>query len=87
MHHELKIAPAYFTAVTEGKKKTFEIRKDDRGFQVGDTVTLNEYDNEWGYTGAKQTATIGYVTAAYQVPGYVVFSLLNTPISGGTSAA
>ncbi|EAG9779059.1 DUF3850 domain-containing protein, partial [Listeria monocytogenes] len=31
--HELKIAPEYFAAVTEGRK-TFEIRKNGRDFQV-----------------------------------------------------
>jgi hypothetical protein len=85
MNHDLKIAPAYFKAVIEGRK-TFEIRKDDRGFQAGDTVTLAEYDDgDKGYylppsdrfTGAKHEATIGYVTAFQQQPGYVVFSLLN----------
>lgn len=86
MHHDLKIAPAYFKAVIEGRK-TFEIRKDDRGFQAGDTVTLLEYDDgslgryvppSDRFTGAKHDATIGYVTAFEQKPGYVVFSLLNT---------
>lgn len=81
MHHELKILPPYFEAVIEGRK-TFEIRKDDRGFQAGDTVTLREYDpyrhtvEDWKYTKREHRATIGYVTAYEQQPGYVVFSLV-----------
>lgn len=83
MHHELKILPPYFEAVIDGRK-TFEIRKDDRGFQSGDTVTLREYDpgnkgyyrsEEEMYTKRKYNATIGYVSAYEQKPGWVVFSL------------
>jgi len=73
MNHMLKIAPAYFQAVRDGRK-TFEIRKNDRHFEEGDGVTLREYDG--GYTGRLHAATIGYVTAYEQQPGYVVFSLL-----------
>jgi hypothetical protein len=41
--HELKIWPPYFEAVASGAK-TFEIRKDDRGFKVGDVLVLRELD-------------------------------------------
>lgn len=44
MHHELKIEPPYFQAVIDGRK-TFEIRKNDRGYNAGDTVLLREYDD------------------------------------------
>lgn len=91
MHHELKIRPPFFQAVIDGVK-TFEIRKDDRGFQAGDTVTLREYDPEYKgyylskekmYSGRTHEATIGYVTAYEQQHGYVVFSLLpNAEVTG-----
>jgi hypothetical protein len=42
MEHKLKILPEYFNAVKEGTK-TFEIRKNDRGFKVGDTLLLKEW--------------------------------------------
>ena len=41
--HELKILPQYFQAVKSGEK-TFELRKDDRGFQVGDILMLKEFN-------------------------------------------
>lgn len=39
--HELKTDPKVFDAVAKGLKK-FEIRFDDRGYQVGDTLVLRK---------------------------------------------
>ena len=39
--HELKILKPFFESVESGEK-TFEIRKNDRGFQKGDRVILQE---------------------------------------------
>ena len=41
--HELKILPQYFNEVRE-KKKTFELRKDDRDYKVGDILILKEWN-------------------------------------------
>ncbi len=41
--HQLKTWPPYFKAIRDGSK-TFECRTDDRGFTVGDTLVLREYD-------------------------------------------
>lgn len=41
MIHRLKTDPIVFDAVARGLK-TFELRKDDRDFQVGDTLLLME---------------------------------------------
>ena len=81
MHHELKIEPQFFEAVLDGRK-TFEIRRNDRGFQAGDTVTLMEYTpykalSGGRLTGRRVTATVGYVIGYEQKEGFVVFSLIN----------
>lgn len=41
--HKLKLFPEYFDAVVNGIK-TFEIRKNDRDYKVGDTLRLYEFD-------------------------------------------
>lgn len=40
--HELRTWPAAYTAVAEGRK-TFEVRRNDRGFAVGDVLVLREW--------------------------------------------
>lgn len=45
MTHHLKTKPKYFQAVINGKKP-FEIRFNDRNFQVSDRVILEEYTSE-----------------------------------------
>lgn len=41
MIHQLKIESEYFRKIVEGSK-TFEVRKNDRNFHVGDYLGLNE---------------------------------------------
>ena len=41
--HDLKCWPEPFAALRDGRKK-FEVRVDDRGFAVGDTLLLHEWD-------------------------------------------
>lgn len=43
MEHVLKTHPAMFRAVRDGRKN-FEVRKDDRAYQAGDTVVLQFHD-------------------------------------------
>lgn len=59
MIHELKILPEYFDAVAK-REKTFEIRKNDRGFKVGDYLTLKEWDGEQ-YTGREVRRYVNYI--------------------------
>lgn len=49
--HELKTDPDVFDAVSRGEK-TFEIRRDDRGFEVGDKLILKKTV----HTGAEMAA-------------------------------
>lgn len=76
MHHELKILPCYFRAIVDGGKK-FEIRNNaDRGFQKGDTVSLEEIEKGEVFdekTGNKVLVRITYVTDYNQPPNQVVF--------------
>lgn len=57
--HNLKIRPNYFKDVIAEVKK-FEIRFNDRGFEVGDLIVLEEFDNK-GYTGRYVNAEITYL--------------------------
>jgi hypothetical protein len=57
--YELKTLPQYFQDVWDGKKD-FELRKNDRDFQVGKTVLLREWDGT-SYTGGFLVRRICYV--------------------------
>lgn len=41
--HDLKIVEPYYSAVARGEK-TFEVRYNDRAYEVGDTIRLHPYD-------------------------------------------
>ncbi len=75
MIHELKILPEYFEAVADGTKR-FELRKDDRGFTVGDEIILKEW-NGTEYTGRSVKKQISYILKNYTglAEGYAVLSL------------
>lgn len=57
--HNLKMLPEYFQSVTLGNK-TFELRKNDRDYRIGDIVNLCEYF-DGKYTGYEIKAIITYV--------------------------
>ena len=87
MHnHELKIDPLPFELMVQ-RLKTFEIRKDDRDFHLGDTLTLRETKYSAGemakglpleFSGRYASCTVTHLLRAptYGVPeGYVVMSV------------
>lgn len=59
MTHDLKIGPHYFDDVASSRKP-FEVRKDDRRYNVGDTLRLREW-RDGKYTGRETYKTITYV--------------------------
>ena len=59
MLHRLKILPEYYEAVKSGEK-TFEIRRNDRGFTPGDELILQEYDGK-KLTGRRLRRRCGYI--------------------------
>ena len=75
MIHELKILPEYFEAVAGGAK-SFELRKDDRGFTAGDEIILKEW-NGTEYTGRSVKKQISYILKNYTglAEGYAILSL------------
>ena len=78
--HKLKIDSKYFDAVRKGFK-TFEIRKNDRNFEVGDKLILQEYDREKQVcTGYELLAFVTYITNFVQKMDYVVMAIrVNRP--------
>ena len=59
--HNLKTWPIYFQRVANGSKK-FELRLNDRDFQVGDTLCLEEYIEEQNYyTGNIKSVNVDYI--------------------------
>lgn len=59
--HELKTTPVYFRAIVSGRK-TFEVRKNDRGYRFGDTLRLREWNAEADeYTGREIAKIVSYV--------------------------
>ncbi|MDW8517923.1 ASCH/PUA domain-containing protein [Priestia flexa] len=74
--HELKSLPEYFNAVYIGAK-TFEIRKNDRDFKVGDTLVLKEiFSASKNFTGRSLEKKITYITDYEQKENYVVMAII-----------
>jgi hypothetical protein len=77
VEHELKTWPEFFEHVWSGEKR-FELRKDDRGYQGGDSLMLREWSQANGYTGRAVRAEVTYLLGGAWpglAPGYVCMSL------------
>lgn len=88
--HRLKTWPVYFQAIRDGRKN-FEIRKNDRDFNEGDILILEEWDpllEKHGregkgepcgeYTGRKEEVRVTYITGFNQPSGQVVMAFVPT---------
>lgn len=76
MVHNLKILPHFYEAVKK-RQKTFEVRLYDRPFAVGDTLILEEYTPNNGYTGKHIKTKITYILndIRYCKRGYVILGI------------
>lgn len=88
--HELKVWPEFYERIIDGSK-TFEVRKDDRGYQAGDVLRLREWRPAGGgplmtgignHTGRETTRIVGFIFRqgfGVDLGEYVVISLLPGP--------
>lgn len=92
--HELKTWPEPFEALVAGRK-THEVRKSDRDFQVGDLLRLREWvpraehpDGGW-YTGQEAWREVTYLSRGgeWGLPeGLCVMSIAFTDTAAGRAA-
>ena len=47
MTHDLKVEKQYYRAIREGLKR-FELRRNDRGYKVGDKIRFLVKEDFWG---------------------------------------
>lgn len=80
MTHDLKTWPVFFGPIDAGQK-TFEVRKNDRNFALGDILNLREFEPTAGrYTDRTATFRITYILSQKDLPdalqpGYVVLGI------------
>lgn len=87
MIHELKVKALFYELLIKGTK-TFELRKDDRNYKVGDYLALNEIaltenddvpfpDDDWEYTGRSTLFQITHIFGGgeFLQPGYVALGI------------
>lgn len=78
MIHDLKTWPDPFRALVAGEK-TFEVRWNDRDYQVGDTLHLREFDPATGlYSGEVTDRRVTYILSGGQFgieDGFVVMGV------------
>lgn len=74
MTHKLKTIQPFYEHVDSGAK-TFEVRKNDRNFQAGDIMVLQEFDHQRSeYSGNEIKTIISYVLRdkEYVKDGFVI---------------
>lgn len=80
--HDLKTWPVYFAALRDGTK-TFELRRDDRDFEVGDALRLREWNpQDEQYTGRVEFRDVAYILrgSEHLADGYCAISFTDASI-------
>lgn len=89
MIHQLKIEGKYFTQIVTGVK-TFEVRKNDRNFHVGDYLGLNEITDHACNSNGDRMETGNFVLVRvtnilsdkrFVKDGYVIMSIIPCSIT------
>ena len=83
--HDIKIASSYYEDIISGKKK-FELRKNDRGYKVGDSLKMLEFA-DGKHTGRTIDADIIYMLEDYTglEEGYCILGIDAKVFSGEVS--
>lgn len=73
--HNVKLAASWWNDVTSGKKR-FELRKNDRGYKVGDKLLMQEYA-AGAFTGRSILVDITYMLEEYSglTEGYAILGI------------
>lgn len=78
--HELKCWPHFFEAMERGEK-TFEIRRNDRKYVVGDTLKLRKFDPSYGFIPGQEPLLFDVTYVMFDedfpaiMPGFVIMGL------------
>lgn len=89
-HHVLKSWPVFFVPLISCSR-SFDLRKDDRGFEVGDELILLEWDRDddleptvGQYTGREARAEVCHILRSGEVPGlqdgYCILEMKNVRV-------
>lgn len=86
MLHKLKISPRFYSDI-EMSGKRFEVRRDDRKYQIGDILVLNEFANNI-FTGRTIYALVTYIhrndaQTTFMRDGYIIMGIDIIRIYGG----
>src|SRR4051812_39992914 len=95
--HTVKCWPSYYDAIASGEK-TFDVRRDDRGYQKGDILKLQKYEIGHGFhtvvgsrfQNVEQRKLITWILTGGQFgiePGYVVMALADLSAAPTVSRA
>lgn len=67
--HKIKCWPEYFESLENGAKK-FEFRQNDRNYQVGDILVIQEYlQHKMCYTGRELFFEVTYILHGQSIAG------------------